>query len=70
VPDDDAMSEYQFRYMTADGGLALLYLTLCDNDGEARIVALDKFGPEHVCCEIWRGFSLVEKYDRATQAEE
>jgi hypothetical protein len=59
------MDDYTIRYVKPGGGLALVYMTACTSDGDARKTALQMLAPDYDGFEIWHGAQCVETFSRA-----
>jgi hypothetical protein len=58
------VSEYEFRFVREGGRLALVCVTHCQNDLDARVAAQMMMQPEFETAEIWRGLERITTLSR------
>ena len=54
-------TDYEVRFLNADGSVALLFVTNSESDESAVEAALKRFAEEIKPFEVWRGHTFVAR---------
>lgn len=55
------MIGYHMRFMHDDGSLAMIYITACRNDDQARQVADEMLSQDFDKVEVWRDLECIHR---------